>query len=826
MKRFVSTPPRDRPLGDVLATAFPVAHDPIAVARTRASVMASMFDAPAAPLRIGRYVILEPAGRGGMGAVWVAYDPMLNRRVAVKVLRLGHAAKPEAMRSEAQALAQLAHPNVVRVFEVGTTEQADPYLVMEYVPGPSLRTWASRGRSPAQVLSTYVALGHGLAAVHERGLVHGDVKPGNIVVGPDRRPRLVDFGLATSVQASVGGRGTPGYLAPELAAGAPSSPSSDQYAFSRSVRQALDAIPDAATSVGPAVLRALDRGMLEAPGQRWPDMHALLAALGRRRWRPRLMAGAVTIAVAATLVAGSGLLDAPVTTCEIGAWAADEWTEPDRARVSAALAESGVPGSDDVARRTIDEIDTRVQAWHEARQTICAEAETRADATFPTPATSRCLALRRAELVQLIETLGRADADVAARAVRAASGLASPRRCVDDPPQAPEPRVHPIHLDESEYVHQRVAQARVARQAADFEGATAILEPLLHELERWNEPALTAMVLLEAGMLAWNEGDRDQAESRLEVAAHAARSAGADRLAVHAASRIAMLLTDRGALVLAARWVRTAEAWARASGRDMATVAAAAGRLAYGRGDHGDARRHFARTVDAMLAEDEREGPRLAKARANLAQALHFAGEAELAIAELERSLAVLESSLGPEHPDTVGTHLNLARMLAGQDRLDAARRHLAVGDEIATRRLSEDHPMRAALSLQGGMVEHRAGDFGASATRYEQARARYEAAGDSRGMVRAQAGVAAALAAAGALEEAIAAARAGLDLGRALTPPGDEALLCTDTLAQLLLRAGRADEAAPVIEAGLALAPPGSPWIDRLRALQPQISQ
>lgn len=146
---------------------------------------------------LGRYVILQQVGRGGMSIVYAAYDPELDRRVAIKVLlpsrAQGDAARARLQR-EAQAIARVSHPNVIAVHDVGI-EAGRVFLAMEFVQGRDLAAWASGEPSLAEVLRVYLEAGEGLAAAHRAGLVHRDFKPENALLGDDGRVRVVDFGL-------------------------------------------------------------------------------------------------------------------------------------------------------------------------------------------------------------------------------------------------------------------------------------------------------------------------------------------------------------------------------------------------------------------------------------------------------------------------------------------------------------------------------------------------------------------------------------------------------------------------------------------------------
>ena len=202
----------------------------------QAKVKATLFGGDHAP-RLGRLVILDRIGSGAMGTVFAAYDPTLDRKVAVKLIAPGAADRERVIR-EARALGKLAHPNVVAVHDVGELD-GEIYIVMELVAGVPLRTWITGDRDWRDVVRVMGEAAVGLAAAHRAGLVHRDIKPDNILIGDDRA-RIVDFGLAHDQTGGDGkSAGTPSYMSPEVLDERAATAASDQFSFGVTLYEAL-----------------------------------------------------------------------------------------------------------------------------------------------------------------------------------------------------------------------------------------------------------------------------------------------------------------------------------------------------------------------------------------------------------------------------------------------------------------------------------------------------------------------------------------------------------------------------------------------------------
>ncbi|MGE0324022.1 MAG: protein kinase [Polyangiaceae bacterium] len=262
--------------------------------RVAIAAILSARDHGAPMVQAGRLQIQQKLGEGAMGIVYRAYDPELERTVAVKVLR--QQAEEQAkkrLRAEARALARLSHPCVVAVYGLESSE-GDTFVSMEYVPGDTLRKWLGSHPNAGwrEVLTLFLRAAEGLAAAHDAGVIHQDFKPENVLVGQDGRVRVADFGLAwVEVRDTELGApssriigGTPHFMAPEVVVGALPSALSDQYSFCVALR---DAVPqhDELKSVERQLVEQLrgivSRGLERDPARRWGDMHALIAALRR-----------------------------------------------------------------------------------------------------------------------------------------------------------------------------------------------------------------------------------------------------------------------------------------------------------------------------------------------------------------------------------------------------------------------------------------------------------------------------------------------------------------------------------------------------------------
>jgi len=343
----------------------------------------------------GRFVLLEVLGAGGMGVVFLGLDTTLDRHVALKVLRR-RSLTPEQLEArllrEAKILANLQDRNILMVFDVGRARGGELFIATQYVPGETLREWQV-GRPFADILASYVEAGRGLAAAHERDIVHRDFKPENVLLepGPPVRVYVGDFGLADgpaqgeddfAVHSRRAMLGTPAYMAPELLRQEQATKRSDQYAFCVALWEACTGsrppshpIPPQRPPIMPRWLyRLLLVGMSPRPDDRHASLASLLEKIVREsRGRRRAL---VTVSVFALLsmgvVAGYGYGVRPPDCVDIvaadGVWSAARGTA-----LHAQIASFPAEYAPRTAESIVAALRANVEARHRLAATLCVE---------------------------------------------------------------------------------------------------------------------------------------------------------------------------------------------------------------------------------------------------------------------------------------------------------------------------------------------------------------------------------------------------------------------------------------------------------------------
>ncbi|MCG8423562.1 MAG: serine/threonine-protein kinase [Proteobacteria bacterium] len=705
---------------------------------------------------VGRYIVIDLVGAGGMGVVYAAYDPELDRKVALKLLRPDTAAErsPQRLLLEAKALAQLSHPNVIPIHDVGTLGE-HVFIAMEFVEGQTLRAWLhEEQRGWREVVSKYVQAGSGLHAAHEAGLIHRDFKPDNVLLGEDGRVRVTDFGLArwagtddaavsdASLAAAGSGLtetgmllGTPAYMAPEQLRGEAADACADQFGFcvalyeglygerpftGHSVRSLLEAInkeevrPAPARAKVPVWLRRLVlRGCRADPRDRYSSMGELLAAIQRDPALPRrraLGAVALTVALATTwVVASRSSVSSPCDGYE--RQLIQVWDPAVQSRVQGAFLATERPYAAAVYERVAATLDNYAHSWVSAQADACEATHVhRVLSAEILDLRTACLVRRLGELRGFTELLGEGpDANVLDQAVQAASALTPVDGCSDTDAL---PETGPRITDEQTRTRAAALRAKLDRARAldstgKYDDGLALIRTVGDEAKQLGFPLLRAEFLYLLGSLQSHAGNHAAAEEALRSAVVSAAEANRDLLAAQAWSLLLWVVgveqrRQREALLLRP----AAEAAVARAGHQPLVEALFLNNLGAIYGEHSDYRQAI-RYQERALAISERalgsEHVLVAKSLNNLGFSYGQLGHHDVAIKHIERALAIRQRAMGPEHPGVAGALRNIGHQLQRQSRYAEAHSYYQRALEIYQSALGDDHPMTiSALSAVG----------------------------------------------------------------------------------------------------------------------------
>lgn len=709
---------------------------------------------------IGRFVVEARLGVGGMGIVYRGYDPKLNRRVAIKVLDLRRVSANPAvthkrLMAEAQALAQLSHPNVVSVHDVESLEDyredARLYLVMEYVDGPTLRQWLKEERPLAERIELLLGAGRGLAAAHAAGLVHGDFKPENILVGADERARVADFGLALPILeldgASIhdsrepllfgdaqgpddtirfepdtsditlsGVFGTPAYIAPEQFLRARVDARADQFSFCVVACEVLlgrrpfegtgiEALAKAALAgefvdldahdVPRSVRAALKRGLAADPAHRFATMDELLARL-RAGFAPRRGRRRSLVAAATAGATAAGLwfaLSAPAATdptpkCDSAEdRLAPVWTQA-RAETITARLRDATPRGSEAATILVDRIDDQVQRWGTAWTRNCTSP---ADETTQ-QRTEACLDARLVELRGLVDAL--ADPTAELQAPLALLDRLQPVRACAETERLDAARPVPLEASlrvQVDAVRNDLLTPAELATTLGRQQAVSLAEQGVTRAHTLGYRPLVAEAELVLGLALWAADRRDEAIETVEAAHLSAQ-----------ASRHAYVLAE-------AATTRTTMAYESA---DLET-----GRVWLAR---------------AEAANDAAGGePRLSvRLRVATCAAALRDGDFPLAVEECERGQALIDSGAQVDAHQRAAllTNLGIAETTSGL--FARAEVSFRSATEAAALDLAGHDAVMHAIDLHSGHMAYERGDYEQAIYRYRVALQRLESAG------------------------------------------------------------------------------------------------
>ena len=678
----------------------------------RATLEHRLLGAP--PARVGRFVLLERAGAGGMGVVYRAYDPELDRAVALKLLRGDRALSQDRLLDEARAAGRVSHPNVITVYEVGVVDE-QVFIAMEYVHGRTARQWWSEApRSADELLSMFVAAGRGLAAAHQAGVVHRDFKPDNILIGDDGHVRVSDFGLAQrfdatdefeaveetqssdgsleSIGATARMSGTPAYMAPELLAGGRATQRSDQYAFFVSIYEAFAGERPDPELRWPAKLprplrSAIARGLAVESGDRHASMSAAVSAIERAQpgrrvvWVLGLLLG-LTIAGSTYVLVGNDHAAAPINACEQplrGVWDAVA-----RSRVERAFAAATWPGARELAARSLQTLDEHAATLERQLVDDCERGSTLATEQLRR-AQALCLERARSDLGAVVELFATAKPELLNRAGAVLDQLGQP--ICDDPELLAT--LDPMPSDEAEAIAVETARASITRgtiqvELGQFDEARALAEAALRELEAVGHEPLQADAWLLIGRSISRGSDF---EATVDAYTRAERLAE-----IHARDEIkARALAGQVSIV--GLQMEQPERAHRIADRAKATHA----------------------RIDA--------GPRLQSELLTYESAVYWhEGNLEKVIELNEEALELLESTVGPDDVSLGPALINIANALAMQERDELALPMFERAYALFVHNYGERHPKTAGVINNIGIIHRERGNYAEAVESFELA--------------------------------------------------------------------------------------------------------
>jgi tetratricopeptide (TPR) repeat protein len=652
-----------------------------------------------------------------MGVVYVAYDPELDRKIALKIVQASPGVLPNELGGlsrllrEAQAMARVSHPNVVQVYDVGVLGDR-LYIAMELVQGRSLSDWLTAPRRWRDVVNIFVDAAHGLAAAHRAGLVHRDFKPDNVLVADDGRARVLDFGLARAVDgagpthegaaelpttgAVLSSRlthagtilGTPAYMAPEQLTGAEVDARADIFALCVALYEALygerpfagETFEDLRHAVIagqvrepskpprqlPArIRRTLLKGLRVAPRDRFADIDALIAELAAdpgRRWRR--IGGTIGVAALAALAAGSLVRggDRANDLCRGDMIRVQTiWSDARQDQIGRAFIASGAPAAAETweALRRVFERD--LDHWRRSYRDTCEATHVRGEQS---PALldlrMRCLDRHLQELDSLAEIFTVGDPQVVARGLDAFAGISAISRC-DEPGALMSQRSGPTDPAEAaavERLRRALIDGEAYARAGRYDEARRRIDELCAQAERLEFPPLLAEAYLLRGRVERDLDDPSSAAESLLRALTLARAHDHPDVARDATiDLIGVVDASQPRTGESELLVRLAEAelTATPSAAAHARLLEQRGELRWRQGRYDEAIEQLEASVERTRAIYGDHHPAAARARIRLGRSLWTRGQHERSQEHLARGRATLEELLGGDHPELAG---------------------------------------------------------------------------------------------------------------------------------------------------------------------------
>ncbi len=718
-------------------------------------------------VKIGRFVVIRKLGQGAMGIVYLAYDPKLDRKVALKLVdasALGSEMGDAQIRleREAQAAAALGHPNVVTVYDVGE-HQGDVFLAMEFVEGSTLTDWLGGEHGWREVAALFLEIARGLAAAHDAQMVHRDFKPDNVLLGEDGRPRVADFGLARPTEgwsardaskmlgdgteasmralklrsqnalASTGEVcGTPAYMAPEQFAGVDVGPASDQFGFCVSLFEALFGFRpfqgDSVTELAVAVLEndrqalpprhrvpktlvdAVLKGLEPQIADRHPSMHALadqLDAALRVRTRNRILAGGVLVAVLGVGFGAQAAEALDEEPCDEATTAVQRaWNSERKVQVESALTTAGL--STDITK----DLDAFADGWTTMRVESCQAALVAGrDSAEVLDLRTSCLDRARSRLGVAAEALSAAP--TAARVDSVPDALGTLAECEDVNGLR---EITLVYDAEDSLESQRAwveAEAKIAFLKVHERDAPSAWISVASELESLGAenhlPHALATGAYWRGRALLRSGNLEEAESALQLALPGATVSLDRTLAPNLLETMGAVSGAAGDHTRAVERLRLAIAMtARIREPETArrTREAAQISLADVHIKGGEPEKAAALLRDLLTQDVQRLPRNLERLHAVLGSACRELGDTPCALEHHAKAMDLVAALPEVEPLELAGRHANMGLMYADAGDGSKAIEALGHAAEIVEDAFDANHPMRGQLLSDRGGIQ------------------------------------------------------------------------------------------------------------------------
>jgi eukaryotic-like serine/threonine-protein kinase len=700
---------------------------------------ASLETLPKGGDAIGRYIVLEHLGTGGMGVVFAAYDPELDRKLAVKLLRMAEGGSSSSegggarLLDEARALARLSHPNVIAVHDVGV-HKGRIFVAMEYIDGQTLAAWQRAStRAPAQLCRAYVAAGEGLAAAHRAGLVHRDFKPDNVMIDAEGRIRVLDFGLARAArrgltQSEIGDlrvddprtrglAGTPAYMAPEQFADQAVDARTDQFSFCVCLWEAVfgerpfrgDTVAALAwstlhdeptippgSSVDARIERALLRGLSKDPAGRFSSMDALVRELqagepSRRAW---VRAGAAALLGGAIAAVAVAAWPERTDACAAQADVSDVWGAERRQALLDALGEA----AESRASTTLQAgLDSYASALSSRLRRAC-EAPSAAEHAKPDDLarTDRCLQRRRSALEHAVTLLVAEPQRARTHGSEIVGALPAVVDCDTLDADDSEAELDPERIELVDALESRLDDAEMRIMGGQHEQPREILKEALARAHEHSLHGVEARAHFLSALLYGTTGENENARRAAIEALSGALRAGRNGLALWAATVLvqhhAFSSVD---LQQANDWLQIARALHDRTSPTVAqriAMARADGVVAFARGEYAAALEAYEQAV-ALCRTVPEQNTICVRELTDVSQTLSKLGRHGDAIARLEEAIAEQVETYGKAHPQTAVLLTNYAATLSSLGRSEEALEQSRHALELAEGFWGADNP-------------------------------------------------------------------------------------------------------------------------------------